>query len=153
MANQFSAAFHVPVSDCAKVTLDLRDNPLSIPPEILEKLNPRSIIDYYFDHVKKPLNEIKLLFVGQGSVGKTSLIQKVLYNIFDNNQVKTEGISINQWIINDQVQSGNHEPEETNRIKSFLGFTLSKSEPKPIQTPDSQKPSVTIMMRHLYPII
>jgi internalin A len=45
----------------------------------------------------KPINEIKLLIVGQGSVGKTSLVQRILNGTFDQNQTKTEGISINQW--------------------------------------------------------
>jgi len=44
-----------------------------------------------------PLNELKLLLVGQGSVGKTSLVQQILHGTFDPNQSKTEGISINQW--------------------------------------------------------
>ncbi len=47
--------------------------------------------------VSKPLGEIKLLLVGQGSVGKTSLVQQILHGTFDQNQTKTEGISINQW--------------------------------------------------------
>ena len=53
--------------------LDLRDNPLPIPPEILEKVSePQIILNYYFslfDDKKisftKPLNEIKILIIGQ----------------------------------------------------------------------------------------
>ena len=81
--------------------LDLRGNPLSIPPEILEKYDePQTILNYYFSLSqtrKKPLNQTKLLFIGQGSVGKTSLVQRILQNTFDSNQTKTEGISIHHW--------------------------------------------------------
>ena len=102
--------------------LDLRGNPLSIPPEILEKYDePYTILNYYFSVFKvnapgemipvekeaaavqigRRLNEIKLLVVGQGSVGKTSLVQRVVHDTFDQNQNKTEGISISQWLIDD----------------------------------------------------
>ncbi|MBI5839297.1 MAG: GTP-binding protein [Chloroflexi bacterium] len=81
--------------------LDLGGNPINIPPEILDKIDePQTILNYYFsvaEQKRKSINEIKLLFVGQGSVGKTSLVQQILHGMFDPNQTKTEGISINQW--------------------------------------------------------
>jgi len=100
--------------------LDLRGNGLNIPPEILEKTEkPQTILNYYFslfpNSVQSPtldpkenvvvgkllqtkyLNEIKLLFVGQGSVGKTSLIKRILSDTFNQNEIKTEGITINRW--------------------------------------------------------
>jgi internalin A len=74
--------------------LDLRGNPIAIPPEILEKYNePEAIINFYFSlrrEAGKSLNQIKLIILGQGSVGKTSLVQSILYNNFDQNQDKTE---------------------------------------------------------------
>jgi len=45
----------------------------------------------------KSINEIKLILVGQGSVGKTSIVQQILHGTFDQSQRKTEGISINEW--------------------------------------------------------
>jgi len=86
--------------------LDLQMNQLPIPPEVLAKTSePQTIINYYFSLVqqkRKSINEIKLLIVGQGSVGKTSLVRRILHGTFDQNQTKTEGISINQW----QVEGG-----------------------------------------------
>ena len=80
--------------------LDLRDNPLPIPPEILAKTNePQSIINYYFASRKKSLNEVKLLVVGQGGVGKTSLIRRLVLGEFDAGETKTEGITINRWTV------------------------------------------------------
>jgi internalin A len=76
--------------------LTLSENQLRIPPEILKMDEPKAIFNYYFSS-EKPLNEVKILFVGQGSVGKTSLIQQILHNTFDPNQNKTEGISLHKW--------------------------------------------------------
>lgn len=83
--------------------LDLRNNHLSIPPEILERVgNPPVIINYYLQHLvgqRKPLDEAKVLLVGQGSVGKTSLVQRLVKNHFNPAENKTEGIDIRQWPI------------------------------------------------------
>ncbi|MBC7877029.1 MAG: leucine-rich repeat domain-containing protein [Anaerolineales bacterium] len=92
------------------VLLDLRGNQLSIPPEIIEKINdPQAILNYYFsliDKKRKRINELKLILIGQGSVGKTSVVHQILHNKFDPNQDKTDGISIKQWQI-----GGNKQPE------------------------------------------
>nr|AAU84033.1 leucine-rich-repeat protein [uncultured archaeon GZfos35D7] len=82
-------------------TLDLRDNPLPIPPEILAKIyEPATIINYYLQHEtgeKKPLNEAKMILVGQGSVGKTSLVKRLLWDEFNLHEEKTKGIEIEEW--------------------------------------------------------
>ncbi len=46
---------------------------------------------------RKPLNEAKLIFVGRGLVGKTSLINRLIWNSFDEEERKTEGIRITEW--------------------------------------------------------
>ena len=90
-------------------TLALDDNPLPIPPEILAKKDePATIINYYLQHKtgeKKPLNEAKMLLVGQGNVGKTSLVKRLLKDEFDLHEEKTEGIEIEEW----QVTVGDQE--------------------------------------------
>lgn len=84
--------------------LDLRNNNLSIPPEILGKIkHPELIFDYYFNvqrNQKRYLMEAKVILVGQGSVGKTSIISRCLNNTFNTTENKTEGISIIKWYIN-----------------------------------------------------
>jgi internalin A len=58
-------------------------------------VNPADILDYYF-RPKRPLLEAKLILVGRGAVGKTSLVNRLIHNTFD--QVKkTEGIKITRW--------------------------------------------------------
>ena len=87
--------------------IDLRENNLPIPPEILgkswDKLGKSAdILNYYFQlqtGQTQPLNEAKLLIVGQGSVGKTSLINRLLHDRFNPHENKTEGISIQSWQI------------------------------------------------------
>jgi len=79
--------------------LNLTGNPLPIPPEILRlRAEFQKILNYYFQHgPKKPLHEVKVLIVGQGAVGKTSLIKRLLDDSFNPHETKTDGIAINQW--------------------------------------------------------
>jgi len=86
--------------------LYLQGNYLPIPPEILAKHNePTTILNYYFQHIgakeRRPLNEAKMLLVGQGSVGKTSLVTRLIENKFDPGQKKTKGIKISDWKVGD----------------------------------------------------
>jgi internalin A len=93
--------------------LDLRGNLLQIPPEILGDARknlgaPSNILSYYFSVLaeqKKPLNEAKVLVVGQGSVGKTSLVKRLIENSYDAHERKTEGINIENWQMTVNEQS------------------------------------------------
>lgn len=82
--------------------LDLRGNEgLRIPFEILVKLHePQAILEYYFRirEGSRPLNEAKLILVGRGRVGKTSLLKKLKTGGFNPNESETEGIEINNWV-------------------------------------------------------
>ncbi|MFM5998233.1 MAG: COR domain-containing protein, partial [Dolichospermum sp.] len=85
--------------------LDLRGNQLNIPAEILGSSwnslgKPSEILTYYFSvqtEERQPLNEAKVLLVGQGTVGKTSLVKRLIKNTFDANESKTNGINIENW--------------------------------------------------------
>lgn len=78
--------------------LDLQGSKLGIPPEILAKVsNASSLIDYYFSNETLPLREAKVILVGQGSVGKTSLVNRLIRNMYDVNEGKTNGIGITRW--------------------------------------------------------
>jgi internalin A len=82
--------------------LNLKNNPLSLPPEILKKVDePIAILDYIaaFGQGKRPLHEAKMLLVGQGGVGKTSLVKRLISNEYDEHESKTEGIAIAQWSV------------------------------------------------------
>lgn len=88
--------------------LDLRNNSdLPIPPEIIDQWeNAQAILDYLREQQTQPLNEAKLIFVGQGSVGKTSLVNSLLGKAFNEHEDQTKGICIDQWklAVNQSVQ-------------------------------------------------
>jgi internalin A len=99
------------LSECKNLTyLFLHGNPdLCIPAEILgptreewltnsnshQPANPADILNYYF-RPKRPLLEAKLILVGRGAVGKTSLVNRLVHNTFGREK-KTEGIKITGW--------------------------------------------------------
>ncbi|MCW9683227.1 hypothetical protein FJR41_020935, partial [Dolichospermum planctonicum UHCC 0167] len=91
-------------------TLDLRNNPVPIPPEILgpkERYenpgNIQEILDFYFrvqdPQEKEPLYEAKLLIIGEGGAGKTSLAKKIEDEKYQlkSDEKSTEGIDVIQW--------------------------------------------------------
>ncbi|MEH2196584.1 MAG: leucine-rich repeat protein, partial [Nostoc sp.] len=91
-------------------TLDLRGNPLPISPEILGSSDNVGSVKDIFNYLQllrssdvRPLNEAKLLLIGQGSVGKTSLIKRLIRNEYDKNQPQTDGLNVETW--NVQVNS------------------------------------------------
>jgi len=75
----------------------LKNNPLESPPvEIVRKGN--EAIRQYFKSLegeKQALNEVKVLLVGDGAAGKTSLVKRLLGQDFDKNESQTHGININ----------------------------------------------------------
>jgi internalin A len=61
--------------------------------------NPADVFEYYVrvQRSQRPLNEAKLILVGRGGVGKTSIVDRLLNGGFSKEQKKTEGINIRQW--------------------------------------------------------
>lgn len=73
-----------------------------VPAEILSTQNNQKILDYYFQYIAPqdalPLYEFKLIVVGRGGVGKTSLVHKLdtgNYKEFG----QTPGIAITPWSV------------------------------------------------------
>ncbi|WP_446011736.1 COR domain-containing protein [Candidatus Electrothrix sp.] len=93
--------------------LDLKGNPLTFPPiEIAEQgieaireyftalqnpLNVRPPGDAPPRKKDQPLNQVKLLLVGEGAAGKTSLVKQLFDEDFDTHEDTTHGISIRNW--------------------------------------------------------
>jgi len=91
--------------------LYLHDNEaLGLPAEVLgpswegtpfNSAKPAAILDYYFrmrSDGEYPLNETKLILVGRGAVGKTSIVNRLIHGTFEDVK-KTEGIKITEWTL------------------------------------------------------
>jgi small GTP-binding protein len=81
----------------------LYGNPLEKPPIEIVRKGKRAIRAYFKSLAgqKKALNEMKVLLVGDGGSGKTSLVKRLLGQTFDKNEPQTHGININPWKIKD----------------------------------------------------
>jgi internalin A len=94
-------------------SLHLHGNPaLHLPAEVLGptwqefelgRVSPTptsEILEYYFRMRgdSRPLNEAKLIVLGRGAVGKTSLINRLIHARFEGER-RTEGIRITEWPI------------------------------------------------------
>ncbi len=81
--------------------ITLYNNPLeSPPPEIIQR--GKEAVKAYFDELEKGtvnLYETKLLLVGYGGVGKTSLMKRLVFDEYDEKESSTEGIEIKRWDI------------------------------------------------------
>ena len=103
-ANQLAALPDSLIKPTSLRSLRLHNNPaLKLPRAVLDSddgaTEPADILDYYFGTHKapKPLLEGKLILVGRGAVGKTSLVKRLVDNTFDPKEGMTEGIHISEW--------------------------------------------------------
>ncbi len=77
----------------------LKGNSLESPPLEILKQGRKAVIAYFrsLEGEKRPLNEVKILLVGDGAVGKTSLVKRLLGEQFDPHESQTHGINIRDW--------------------------------------------------------
>ncbi len=78
----------------------LYNNPLEFPPTSVIELGPATVQNYYeaaeqFGHA--PLSEGRIIVIGDGSAGKSSLIEKMLYGSFEKGRAQTNGIKIEHF--------------------------------------------------------
>jgi internalin A len=101
----------------ALTELYLHGNPaLGLPAEVLgpprheghsgknPAAKPQAILDHYFalqTQGERPLNEVRLVLVGRGGAGKTSLVQRLVKNRFDPAEEETPGIALSDWVMKD----------------------------------------------------
>lgn len=79
--------------------LSIDDNKLEYPPQSVLDLGAETVRDYYetsekFGHA--PLSEGRIIVIGDGSAGKSSLIERILYDTFEQGKNQTNGIKIQQ---------------------------------------------------------
>jgi small GTP-binding protein len=75
----------------------LNNNPIEVPPLEIYHQGIQSVLDW-FEAEKKKLNEIKIIFIGEPKAGKTSLLKILKYNEFNENEVQTDGVNIEDII-------------------------------------------------------
>jgi small GTP-binding protein domain len=81
-----------------------KGNPLENPPIEILKQGMEAVFNYFksLEDGKEPLNEVKVLLVGEGDVGKTSLVKRIFGEEIDGNEPQTQGINIRKLIINNE---------------------------------------------------
>jgi len=79
----------------------LRQNPMESPPKEIIKQGDEAIQAYFesLAGAQRPLNEVKVLLVGEGGAGKTSLVKQLLGKSFSKKEPKTDGINIQPWLV------------------------------------------------------
>ncbi|MCP4257766.1 MAG: GTP-binding protein [Planctomycetes bacterium] len=82
--------------------ISLEGNPLENPPVEVVKRETKAVREWFEaleEEGGRRLNEVKVLLVGYGGAGKTSLVRKVRKGKFNKKEVKTHGVRINDWKI------------------------------------------------------
>lgn len=75
----------------------LKNNPLKAPPPEIIELGDVAIEVFFDDFVEKELlNEVKVIIVGEGASGKTSLVKRLLGFSFNIDEIQTHGIKISK---------------------------------------------------------
>ena len=83
------------------IKLDLSGNKFNFPEEIYAK-PPQELTQYILDWQKgqkQSIHEAKIIFIGTGGVGKTSLINMLTKRHYNKDELKTAGIDITDWEI------------------------------------------------------
>jgi internalin A len=75
-----------------------------------------------------PISQAKILILGQGSVGKTSLVHRITDKAFDFSEKKTEGIAISQWSVEDQIFGDPHNIARGKFLIEALGVKIENTE-------------------------
>ncbi len=73
--------------------LVLYGNPIESPPLEILKQGRQSALDWY-KATKRRLDEIKIILIGDPKAGKTSILRRLKSDAFDENEVQTDGINI-----------------------------------------------------------
>ncbi|MEA5402281.1 leucine-rich repeat domain-containing protein [Arcicella sp. DC2W] len=104
-------------------SIQLYNNPISTPPLHIIELGNEAILRYFNAGNFKPLNECKLIFVGEGGVGKTCLMKRIVENTFDDNEKQTHGINKIAW---EEIKNKNGENVKVN-LWDFGGQDIQHS--------------------------
>jgi small GTP-binding protein len=82
--------------------IHVKENPFQKPPVEIVKQGRQAIVDYYAaleEEPDRPLNESKLILIGDGGAGKTSLMKRLLGLDFNQQESQTHGINIKTFTL------------------------------------------------------
>ena len=79
--------------------LDVSSNPIVSPPQEIIKKGICWIRQHFSFQQggTQPLNEVKVILIGDSAAGKTSLVKQLLGEVFDEYEESTHGISVRVW--------------------------------------------------------
>jgi small GTP-binding protein len=81
----------------------VKDNPFENPPVEIVKQGREAVFNYFkSESEKEPLNEVKVLLVGEGGAGKTSLVKRIFGEEVDGNEPQTQGINIRKFVVKNE---------------------------------------------------
>jgi small GTP-binding protein len=85
--------------------INLYNNPLKHPPIEIVQQGKEKVLNYFKSIEKESIKlfEAKLLIVGEGGVGKTCLMNRIIHNQVNEEEITTEGIDIQKWSIKTEV--------------------------------------------------
>ncbi|MCP4155936.1 MAG: GTP-binding protein, partial [bacterium] len=77
----------------------LNNNPLEPPPVELEKQGNHAVIVYLKSLFgdEQPISEVKVLLLGHGAAGKTTLVKRICGEDIDRREPMTPGVNIKSW--------------------------------------------------------
>ncbi|TAG17458.1 MAG: hypothetical protein EAZ32_16935 [Cytophagia bacterium] len=86
-------------------TINLYDNRLTHPPVEIVKQGNEAILNWFDNYEKAqaqnvqfhPLNEVRVIILGWGKVGKTTLRKRLIGEAVSENELQTDGIDIDIW--------------------------------------------------------
>jgi internalin A len=82
--------------DTLEKYISITNCPLIYPPVEIARDSPQAVRDYFEELGEDGcrLNEVKVIFLGEASAGKTSLVKRLMGEQFDQNETQTHGIRI-----------------------------------------------------------
>jgi internalin A len=78
-------------------SVNVYNNPIKTPPLHIVKQGADAVLTYFDAGDLIPLNECKVIFVGDGGVGKTCLMKTLAFDVFDPKENQTHGINKIAW--------------------------------------------------------
>jgi len=87
--------------------LNIKNNPIIEPPMFVVEQGRNEILNWFEEQKKgiRPLNEVRVMLIGHGSAGKTSLMHRLTHDGYSDNEETTHGINLETWLVKDDERT------------------------------------------------